>query len=291
MKNSRNNKRVLVTGANGQLGRTLEDSHTQFDQLEFTFLTKNELDITNNNEVKKYFTANNFDFIVNCAAYTKVEAAEVEAEEAFAVNSLAVEILGKNCKEHDVTLIHISTDFVFNGLSKTPYTEGDTTAPINVYGSTKRKGELVIQEVMKEYYIIRTSWLYSEYAFNFMKTMIHLSQEKDQINVVNDQEGTPTYAKDLAKVILKLIERKSHNFGIYHYSNEGVTTWYGFADQIFSYLNCDIQLKPISSKYFKTDAERPKFSVLDKGKIKGYLQINIPTWQESLKECLTNYSF
>jgi len=281
---------ILITGAGGQLGQSIKAISADFKNHHFIFKTSSELDITKE-ETKNFLLQNTVDWCVNCAAYTAVDKSEIEIEKANAVNNFGIKLLANYCKETNTKLIHISTDFVFNGLSKTPYTEGDTTAPINVYGSTKRKGELVIQEVMKEYYIIRTSWLYSEYAFNFMKTMIHLSQEKDQINVVNDQEGTPTYAKDLAKVILKLIERKSHNFGIYHYSNEGVTTWYGFADQIFSYLNCDIQLKPISSKYFKTDAERPKFSVLDKGKIKGYLQINIPTWQESLKECLTNYSF
>lgn len=286
MKNSQSNKRVLVTGANGQLGRTLQDSHAQYDHLEFTFLTKNELDISNNYEIKKYFTANSFDFVVNCAAYTNVEGAEVEAEKAIQVNSLAVENLAKNCKEHDVILIHISTDYVFDGENSKPYTVDDMPNPINVYGKSKHSGEEHVKNELSNYYIIRTSWLYSKYESNFFD-FIYNSLKKDRtLHILTNQKGVPTSAKSISRFIVYIIMNSSKvNYGTYHYVDDGQASWYDFAKEI---AKCYFPLKQMLIKptdTFKTRAKRPEFSVLDNSKTKSIYK-DIKTWKEELKRVL-----
>jgi len=281
-------KTVLVTGSDGQLGVCLKDVTKSYKNIDFIFTNSSELDITNKTAVATFFSDKNIDYCVNCAAYTAVDKAESETEKATKINVNGVQNLAKICKENNTILIHISTDFVFDGASQTPYKETDTPNPKSVYGSTKLKGEQKILAEMEKYIIIRTSWLYSEYKANFMKTMLRLGEQLPKLGVVNDQKGTPTYAKDLAIVILKFIEATNLNFGIYHYSNSGETTWYEFAKEIFKESNSTIELNPVTSDEYKTAAERPKYSVLDTSKIKKVLHIAIPSWQESLKMALQN---
>jgi len=278
---------ILVTGAMGQLGLCLKELSFTSKQLSFTFLSKKELDITDEIEINELFEKDNFHYCINCAAYTAVDKAEEESERAFDVNVLGVRYLSKMCKLHEVDLIHISTDFVFDGKSKLPYKETDDTFPLSVYGETKLKAEQEIVAIMKNYFIIRTSWLYSEYGNNFVKTMLKLSQKHKALSIVNDQIGSPTYAKDLAKTIFEMITNNSNiEYGIYHFSNEGSASWFDFAQEIFEESNINIYTKPIKSEDYPTLAERPKYSVLNKSKIKEAINIEIPHWRDSLKQCL-----
>ncbi|MDT0554132.1 dTDP-4-dehydrorhamnose reductase [Urechidicola vernalis] len=282
-------KNVLVTGGNGQLGQCLKDLILNEDGIKFIFTDYKELDITNNVEVSRYFQKNKIDYCINCAAYTAVDLAESESETAIAVNVKGVQNLASACKNSGAILIHVSTDFVFDGTKNTPYREDNLTSPTSVYGSTKLEGEQVIQKTLKEHFIIRTSWLYSEYGNNFMKTMIRLGNERSELGVVNDQIGTPTYAKDLAQVILQIVKSDSDLYGIYHYSNDGVISWFDFAKSIFELENISVQLNGIPTKLYPTPAKRPKYSVLDKTKIKEMLKMNIPYWKDSLKQALQAY--
>jgi len=281
-------KTVLVTGANGQLGMCIKDIAKLNETLQFIFTNSSELDITNKTSISSFFTDKNIDYCINCAAYTAVDNAETEVEKAMNVNVKGVQNLAEVCRETDAILIHISTDFVFDGTKHTPYLEADKTNPKSIYGNTKLQGEKTIKSVLKKHFIIRTSWLYSEYGNNFVKTMLRLGKEKDTLSVVNDQKGTPTYAGDLAKVILQCIEATNLDFGIYHYSNKGVTTWYEFAKEIFEESKISIHLKSITTAEFPTAAERPRFSALDSSKIKRILDIEIPFWKKSLKRVLRN---
>ena len=281
--------KVLVTGANGQLGSTIKELYsTNQDNIQFTFATKAELDISNKNEINKFFSKNNFDYCINCAAFTNVEQAEKTPEIAFKINAEGVKYLAQICKDTNTVLIHISTDFVFNGESLKPYTETDQTNPINIYGKSKLKGEEEILKLLNQYFIIRTSWLYYKYGNNFMKTMIKLSKGKDEISVVSDQICTPTYTQDLARVILQIIKSKSNQFGIYNYSNEGETNWYYFAKTIFEFSGIKTTLKPLKTEAYSTLAKRPKYSVLDKSKIIKNLNVKIPFWKDSLQIAITN---
>lgn len=277
---------ILVTGANGQLGLCLKDISFTYPNLNFHFKNSTELDITNENNLKKLFSRINFDYCINCAAYTNVDKAETEKERAYLVNAEAVKLLAQTCKNHNTTLIHISTDFVFDGSKNSPYTEMDMPNPINVYGASKLKGEQHIKDTFDKYFILRTSWVYSAYGNNFVKTMIRLGLERDEISVVNDQIGSPTFAVDLAKVILQIISLKSHNYGTYHFSNEGTISWYGFALEIFRKKNISATIIPISSKEFHSIAKRPKHSTLDTTKIKLNFHLDIPIWSESLRTVL-----
>lgn len=277
---------VLVTGGKGQLAQCIKSISNDYPSLDFVFLGSNDLDISNKEEVQSYFTKNNFDYCINCAAYTAVDKAEEELELAKKVNVIGVKNLAIACKNNNVILIHISTDFVFDGEAKTPYSEVDTTNPISVYGQTKRDGELEITSNLRQHFIIRTSWLYSEFAGNFVKTMLRLAKEKDELSVVDDQTGSPTYAKDLAKVILKIIKNQHNQYGIYHYSNQGEITWYDFAKEIFKQSKADINLYKTDSKRFKTLAKRPKYSVLDSTKTHTLLNLEPVKWQKSLEKCL-----
>jgi dTDP-4-dehydrorhamnose reductase len=207
---------------------------------------------------------------------------------AYLVNSQAVKYLAEACKTNNTILIHISTDFVFDGSKTTPYTENDPPNPINVYGISKLKGEQYIQEMLDNYFIIRTSWVYSEYGHNFVKTMLRLSAERDELNVVNDQIGSPTYAGNLAKTIIEIVNSKTTHYGLYHYSNEGAISWFDFAKEIFKIKGMKINLKAIPSKSYATSAKRPSFSVMDKTKIKTNLHIKTPCWKDDLKKCIEN---
>ena len=278
--------KVLVTGGKGQLGQCLQSISNDFKTLDFVFLGSNDLDISNNIEVEAYFKNNTFDYCINCAAYTAVDKAEEEPEKAKQINEIGAKNLAHACFKNSVTLIHISTDFVFDGTAKSPYTEEDTTNPISVYGKTKRDGELAIISNLPQHFIIRTSWLYSEFGNNFVKTMLRLSKEREELSVVDDQMGSPTYAKDLAEVILKIISSQSNNFGIYHYSNQGEITWYDLAKEIFKQSNADINLYKTDSNTFKTLATRPKYSVLNTSKIHSLLNLEPIQWEKSLEKCL-----
>jgi len=281
-------KTILVTGSNGQLGRCIKDIELKFPQFSFIFTDSDKLDITNHNNINQFFSSDKIDWCINCAAYTAVDKAETESPKAFLVNSQGVENLAQACQKHKTKLIHISTDFVFNGEAIAAYNENDVPDPIGVYGKSKFEGELAIAEVLKQHYIIRTSWLYSEYGNNFLKTMLRLAGTVKEINVVNDQLGTPTYAKDLAETLITIILTDNNEFGIYHYSNEGMISWFEFAQKIFELNGNKVKVNSISTEEYPTLARRPKFSVLDKTKIKQTFNLNIPHWEDSLKIALKN---
>ena len=278
--------KILVTGAEGQLGRSIQELAKKHDYLDFVFTDYNELDITNSTKINEFFLGDSFDYCINCAAYTAVDKAETDNEKAFLINAEAVKNLAKACKANNVVLIQISTDFVFDGLKETPYNEEDEPNPLNIYGDSKLKGEKHVLDILKKFFIIRTSWVYSEYGHNFLKTMLRLGSEKKELSIVCDQIGTPTYAKDLANVLLTIIKEEKSEYGIYHYSNEGIASWYDFATAIFDISNTKIRLLPITTVAYPTPAKRPRYSVIDKSKLKRTLGIEIPNWRKSLGNCL-----
>lgn len=282
---------IIVTGASGQLGMSLQDLAKQYPAFIFHFLSSKDLDITSQENINFVFDAIQPTFCINTAAYTAVDQAEIDVDQAKLVNIIGARNLAKACKKYDCQLIHISTDFVFDGLKASPYTEVDIPAPINVYGQTKLDGEREIASILEKYFIVRTSWLYSAYGKNFMKTMLKLASELNSISVVNDQFGTPTLADDLADVLLKMIVFATINeaeYGIYHYSNEGKATWYDFAKAIFTISDTPIELTATDSTQFVSLAKRPKYSVLCKDKIKKNFDISINSWTSSLQNCITN---
>lgn len=281
--------KILVTGAKGQLAKTIRDLVSENDDgYEFFFLFKDELDITKKEKVDLFFNKHEFEYCINCAAYTNVKQAEEAPEEAFKVNGEAVQYLAKACHNSNTILIHISTDYVFDGNNKEPYIETDKTNPINQYGKSKLVGEKEIKTHLKKYFIIRTSWLYSEYGSNFVKTMLQLSKERKHIDVVNNQIGCPTYSRDLASAILIIIKTNSNKFGTYHYCNSGETSWYKLAKEIFEIKNCKIDLKFIEFNNQSSTLKRPLFSALDTKKIEQAFSIKIPNWKTSLKTALSN---
>lgn len=281
--------RVLVTGKNGQLGQCFQHLESSYPQIDFIFKSSKELNITSKIEVDAIFESlNSFDYCINCAAYTAVDKAEIETDNALNINVNGPKWLAKACKTYDVKLIHISTDFVFDGHSRSAYKESDPTNPLGVYGKTKCDGEKVVANILEEHFIVRTSWLYSEYGSNFLKTMLRLSKETDEINVVGDQFGSPTYALDLARAILKIIEMNSTTYGLYHYSNSGVISWYDFAKEIFRKTRSTIKLNKITTKDYPTPAKRPQFSALDSSKIETELALKIPFWEDSLDCAITS---
>lgn len=281
---------VLVTGASGQLGQALRAIAPDYGKIAFHFLNSAQANITQKAQLQTVFNTIQPDFCINAAAYTAVDKAESEPEKAQLINVQGAKNLAEVCAESNCTLIHISTDFVFDGNQSVPYKESDPTNPQGVYGRTKREGEQAIESILKQYLIIRTSWLYSEFGNNFMKTMIRLGNEKTSLNVVNDQIGTPTNATDLAETIVKIMEFQSQDptpenqFGTYHFSNEGIASWFDFAKAIFEKNDIAIDLQPISTSDYPTPAKRPKYSVLDKTKIKATFGISIPDWRESLNK-------
>jgi len=279
-------KTVLVTGSYGQLATCIRDNIDSYPEVKFVFTDLPELDITKKNQVFDFFNNNDFSWCVNCAAYTDVDKAESEKQIAHQVNELGVSNLAHACKEFKAKLIHISTDFVFSGKSSIPYSENDKAEPMSVYGYSKLEGERSIDSIFNDYFIIRTSWLYSEHGKNFFKTMLNLSKIKNEINIIFDQIGAPTYAGDLVKVILKIIALESDKFGLYHYSNEGVASWYDFAMAIIDENKYKVIVNPIRTGQYPAAATRPKYSVLDKSKIIKAFQIEIPYWRHSLKEVI-----
>jgi len=280
---------ILVTGSNGQLGSEIKELSSKYSY-NFFFTDVNELDLTKEENIRKYVNEKDIDLIINCAAYTAVDRAEEEKEKADLVNHKAVKYLADTAKEKNIPLIHISTDYVFDGKNYRPYVEDDPVNPQGVYGLTKLKGEEAFINSGAKGIIIRTSWVYSSFGHNFVKTMLRL-KDRNKLGVVFDQVGTPTYARDLAETILEVINKnlekiKNKKAEIYHYSNEGVISWYDFAKAIFEIENIDIKVNPIESKDYPTPAKRPHYSVLNKNKIKNEFNIEIPYWRESLKECL-----
>ena len=275
--------KALVTAGNGQLAQSLKDVVNHQDELDVDFQDLPDLDITNKQQLESYFSNNELDYCINCAAYTAVDLAEEQSDLAYAVNAEGPKYLAEVCQKHQVTLIHISTDFVFDGQKRIPYLETDAPNPLSVYGASKLQGERSIQETTEAYFIVRTSWLYSEYGKNFIKTMLSLSETLNEISVVSDQIGSPTYARDLAEVLIKIVLSSSKAYGLYHFSNFGAISWYDFAVEIFKQFGKTIEVKPIKTKDYPTAAKRPKYSVLDTTKIKNNFDYTINDWQESLK--------
>ncbi|MBB6500872.1 dTDP-4-dehydrorhamnose reductase [Pedobacter cryoconitis] len=278
--------KILVFGGVGQLGQCLNRISKERNLSSILFLDEEEGNILDLDILADLFHKESPEFVINCAAYTAVDKAEDEVLLCEKINSEGAGNLARCCDQFGATLIHISTDFVFEGDVPRPLKEDDMASPVNVYGRTKLEGEQEITQLLKTYYILRTSWLYSEYANNFVKTMIRLGTERDQLNIISDQVGTPTYAIDLAAVILDIIQLNNKAYGIYHYSNEGVTSWYDFAKGVFDICGTEIKLLPISGADYPTKANRPAFSVMDKTKIKTTFGIEIPYWRDSLVKCI-----
>ena len=279
---------VLVTGANGQLGSEIRVLEADYRDYDFYFTDIHNLDLTNHRAVKAFIEEQDIAIIINCAAYTAVDKAETETTMANAINHLSVENLAKISKSSGITLIHISTDYVYDGTSNKPYTEEDVPNPESVYGQTKLDGEKALQKINPaNAIIIRTSWVYSSYGTNFVKTMLRLAQEKNELNVISDQVGTPTYAGDLAKTILEILPKiNNEQLEIYHYSNEGVCSWYDFAKAIFELGKKQIKINPIETSQYPTPAKRPLYSLLNKNRIKATYGIDIPYWKDSLSSCM-----
>ena len=279
---------ILITGSNGQLGNELKLYARNFPYSQFLFVTRTELNINDPIALSKYCSGHSIDYCVNCAAYTAVDKAESDKEQAFLVNANAVENLAKVCHKNKTVLIHISSDYVFDGELRIPHTETDIPNPVSVYGESKLLGEKLALEHCPASIIIRTSWLYSTFNNNFVKTMLKLMNEKDSISVVGDQFGSPTYAADLALAIMRVIKSgKSHeNPGIYHYTNAGTTNWHEFAVAIKNITGSNCMVNAITTAEYPTAARRPHFSVLDTTKIKTIFPVEIPEWEDSLKKCL-----
>ena len=279
--------KFLITGANGQLGNEMRCIANNDKTNSFIFTDIQELDITNLNSVCNFAEVHRPDFIINCAAYTAVDKAEDDSELCAKINCDAVENIAKAAKIIGAKVIHVSTDYVYGGDAVKPYLESDETNPKSVYGATKLNGEKRVIEILpNDSVIIRTSWLYSTFGKNFVKTMIMLGKERDSLNVVSDQRGTPTYARDLAKAIMSVTKAKEFVAGIYNYSNEGECSWYDFTCEIHRLAGVECNVNAITTQEYPTKAKRPAYSVMDKSKIKNTFGINIPDWKESLKDCI-----
>ncbi len=285
---------ILVSGANGQLGREFRRIHHSFPEFQFILADKIELDVTVESWVMDYLKKHRPAVVINCAAYTNVERAEDEIEFANQTNRYAPGFLAKACKEMESLLIHISTDYVFDGSQEKPYTETDEVHPLNVYGESKLEGERLIDEKTDRHIIIRTSWLYSTFGHNFFKTMIRLAKANGELNVVNDQKSSPTYAGNLANDILVLlkksiIEEQNIPYGIYHYSHEGEATWFDFASEIVKQLHLDVPVNPVHSGEHPVKAIRPSYSKLDNTKWNKIMSIPDLHWKDGLKKCVEVY--
>lgn len=280
--------RILITGSKGQLGNEIQELAAAYPNYKFFYTDIGELDITDSREVKGYFAMVRPHVVINCAAYTAVDKAESDLSTAFLINSKAVENLAISAAETDALLVHVSTDYVFDGKSYIPYSETDQTNPQSVYGRSKLAGEEAVWNYSKKGIILRTSWLYSAFGNNFVKTMIKYGTEREVLNVVFDQIGTPTYAKDLAKTILDIIPLSIQHSGteLFHYSNEGVASWFDFAVKVIANAGINCKVKPIMTKDFPSAAPRPCFSVLNKSKIKEVFKIEIPYWSDSVNDCI-----
>lgn len=278
--------KILVTGSNGQLGSELKDLAPLYPQYQFVFFDRSQWPIDDEAVSTSLFEEHKPKFVVNCAAYTAVDKAESEKEAALRINGTAVGTLARLCRRHDAGFIHISTDYVFDGQAKEPITESMAVNPINSYGQTKLAGEQAAIENNPDSVIIRTSWVYSSYGNNFVKTMMRLMKERESLGVVNDQYGSPTYAADLAAAIIAIIRHSKWTPGIYNYSNEGVITWFEFAEEIRKSIDSTCTVNPITTAQFPTPAKRPAYSVLDKSKIISTYPVQLKDWKESLKECI-----
>ncbi|MGI0106061.1 dTDP-4-dehydrorhamnose reductase [Salinimicrobium sp. WS361] len=274
--------KILITGAGGQLGKCFKEASLKYPNLNFTFTTSSDLDLSQFAVVGAFMRREKFDICMNCAAYTNVEQAEKEQEMAYLVNAESVRNLARDCEETGCTLIHISTDYVFNGKKDSPYIEEDATDPLNVYGASKLLGEQYIQEAINRYLIFRTSWLYSEIGKNFFSTIKQKAQAGETLNITTSQKGTPTNAHDLATFILNIIAEKKIKFGLYHYSNLGEATWFDFAKEILEITGSDAEL--IENNDYQTLAVRPSYSVLNKEKVQQVFDLPILHWKESLKK-------
>lgn len=280
-------ERILVIGGNGQLGHCLQKLAPKYhDQYDFNFTGSSVLDITDYEQVDTVFAEYRPHFVINASAYTAVDLAEKEIEKAFAINAEGVGNLARVCKDNNAVLIHVSTDYVFDGETNLSYSEDDFTAPIGVYGASKRKGEELALENNPETVILRTSWLYSEFNKNFVKTMLHLFEVKDELGIVGDQFGQPTNANDLAEAILEIIDTKNKTFGIYHFSNYPETTWFDFASKIKEFSGSSVVLKAITTEEFPTPAKRPKRSTMSLDKIEKDYKIEPKYWENSLRDCV-----
>jgi dTDP-4-dehydrorhamnose reductase len=277
---------TIVFGASGQLGQCLKFVSAERAIEGLIFPDEVHANILNIEALEKLFIQYKPTYCINCAAYTAVDKAEDDVDMARKINRDGAENIAKLCEKYGATIIHVSTDFIFAGNTPQPLLEDDIAEPVSIYGLTKLEGEQVIVALTKRYYILRTSWLYSEYGNNFVKTMMRLGAEKDELKIIADQVGTPTYAIDLAGCILDVIEKGNQQYGIYHYSNEGVTSWYDFAMGIFDIAKIDVKVYPVRTSEYVTRAVRPTFSVMDKAKIKNTFNIQIPYWRESLEKCI-----
>ena len=278
--------KIVVIGAGGQLGQCLKTVAERRGISEVIFPAEQEANIMNQELLNNLLEKEKPHFVINCAAYTAVDKAEEEVDLSKAINETGAANLAKACKANAATLVHVSTDFVFEGNEIKLLKEDDIANPINVYGVTKLDGEKAVINILDEHFILRTSWLYSEYANNFVKTMLKLGAERDELGIIADQVGTPTYAIDLANAIFDIIESGNECYGIYHYSNEGVTSWFDFAKAIFDINNTNVKVIPIPGSAYPTKAMRPAFSVMDKSKIKSTFNIQIPYWRDSLVKCI-----
>ncbi|QED38475.1 dTDP-4-dehydrorhamnose reductase [Antarcticibacterium arcticum] len=276
-------KTVLVLGASGQLGLCIQEITSADNQIDWLFMSSSEVDITSSYDLQQCFNSKRIDYCINCSAYTNVEKAETDKETAFSINAEALRSLADICKRNNTVLFHISTDYVFNGRAQMPYLETDLTDPINVYGASKLAGENYIKEHANRYFIFRTSWLYSQYGHNFYKTVLRKAANGEELNITTSQTGTPTNAHHLARFIVKLIEEGNSSYGLYHFSNTGETTWYGFAKEILD-IACQDKGKLKEDNSYKTIASRPVYSVLDKSKLINTFHHQIPAWEEGVKE-------
>ena len=280
--------KILVTGAGGQLGKSIKDIAPFYPRFEFVFLSKQHMPVEQKDKTEAVFDAVRPQFCINCAAYTAVDKAESEKENAFLINADGVKILADACETYQSKFIHISTDYVFNGQSSVPYKEDAGIDPINIYGASKARGEVLAMACNPETIIMRTSWVYSEHGSNFVKTMMRLMKEKKELNIVNDQVGSPTYANDLSRAIMRIVNSKLWLPGIYHYCNEGNISWYDFAMAIKEMTGANCILHPVPATAYPTPAKRPSFSLLDTSKIRETYGVNIPLWKESLMKCIYN---
>lgn len=278
---------ILVTGANGQLGKEFRELAAGYPQWRFVFLSREDLPIHHFELVRNFFSSYKPAYCINCAAYTAVDRAETEKDLAYLVNAESVGVLAAVSKEFGTRFVHISTDYVFDGLSPEPYTETQATQPVNTYGASKREGELLCSKNNPDSIIIRTAWVYSEFGANFVKTMLRLMNERPSISVVNDQIGAPTYAADLAEAIMNIIDRDKWVAGIYHYSNQGRISWFDFASAIKEAIGSEVTVTPIPTSQFPTPAKRPSFSLLDTSKFRNTFLLTIPDWKQSLLKCLS----
>jgi dTDP-4-dehydrorhamnose reductase len=277
---------IVVFGASGQLGHCFKDIAEKENIASFCFPSEAEANILDDEALETIFEKYEPSYCINCAAYTAVDKAEDDSEMALKINKTGVENLSRHCAANGSILIHVSTDFVFKGDQSTPRDENSLAEPVNVYGQTKLEGEQVAEALLEKYFIIRTGWLYSEHGNNFVKTMLKLGAERDELKIIADQAGTPTYGMDLAACIIHIIQSKSTAFGIYHYSNEGIASWYDFAKAIFDISDTSVKVIPVKTEEYVTRAARPAYSVMDKSKIKKNFKLEIPYWRDSLVTCI-----